>query len=220
MDKARLLFEKTGPARYISHLDLTRTFQRAFRRAGLPLSYSEGFNPHPYLSMARPLPVGVSSRCELLDFGLAEPADWKRLPGRISAALPLGLTVTGAWPASRKFQEIAQAAYQIGLEWDRPENTAAALAALLDGRPLPVVKKSKKGLVEINAAELVLAFSVTAPEERRAVVLATLAAGETSLGPGQLLEALLSAAGEGFAPWVRAEVTRTALLDGAGQVFR
>ena len=64
----RALFEKTGNARYISHLDLMRVFQRAFKRAGLPLTHTQGFNPRPSVSIALPLSLGVESRCELLDF--------------------------------------------------------------------------------------------------------------------------------------------------------
>ena len=229
MLRVRLLFEKTGPARYISHLDLTRTFQRAFRRADLPLSYSEGFNPHPYLSVARPLPVGVSSFCELLDFGLEDNARCtmhnaqfdNTLPGQISAALPIGLRVTGAYPAARKFQEIAWAVYTMELSWDGPaDGTCDCLNALFDGRPLPVIKKSKKGMVEINAAALVRDVALTAPDEGCVVLRAGLAAGETSLGPGTLLEALLAAAGDDLVPWARAGVTRLALLDNRGEVFR
>ena len=66
----RALFEKTGTAVYISHLDLMRLFQRAFKRAGLPLTHTKGFNPRPSVSIALPLSLGVSSRCELLDFDL------------------------------------------------------------------------------------------------------------------------------------------------------
>ena len=66
----RLLFEKTGNAVWISHLDLMRVFQRAFKRAGLPLTHTQGFNPRPSVSIALPLSVGVESRCELLDFDL------------------------------------------------------------------------------------------------------------------------------------------------------
>ncbi len=66
----RLLFEKTGNAIWISHLDLMRLFQRAFKRAGLPLTHTQGFNPRPSVSIALPLSVGVESKCELLDFDL------------------------------------------------------------------------------------------------------------------------------------------------------
>ena len=69
----RALFEKVGNARYISHLDLMRVFQRAFKRAGLPLTHTQGFNPRPSVSIALPLSLGVESRCELLDFELEHP---------------------------------------------------------------------------------------------------------------------------------------------------
>ena len=66
----RILFEKKGNAVWISHLDLMRLFQRAFKRAGLPLTHTQGFNPRPSVSIALPLSVGVESNCELLDFDL------------------------------------------------------------------------------------------------------------------------------------------------------
>ena len=81
-NKLRIRFEKTGRAVYVSHLDLMRTMQRAFLRAGFPLAYSEGFNPHAILSMALPLSVGTESVCELMDFRLREPADPAVLPER------------------------------------------------------------------------------------------------------------------------------------------
>ena len=74
----RLLFEKTGNAIWISHLDLMRLFQRSFKRAGLPLKHTQGFNPRPSVSIALPLSVGVESKCELLDFeidGLEVPCE-------------------------------------------------------------------------------------------------------------------------------------------------
>ena len=67
---ARLLFEKTGRAVWISHLDLMRLFQRAFKRSELPLTHTQGFNPRPSVSIALPLSVGVESYCELLVFDL------------------------------------------------------------------------------------------------------------------------------------------------------
>ena len=74
MDKLRLRFEKTGRAVWISHLDLMHTMQRAFSRAGYELKYSEGFNPHPQISIALPLSVCVQSYCEIMDFRLVRDA--------------------------------------------------------------------------------------------------------------------------------------------------
>ena len=97
MDKLRLRFEKTGRAVYISHLDLMHTLQRAFSRAGLRLKYSEGFNPHPQISIALPLSVGVASVCEILDFRLLTEADPAELPARLSAVMPEGIRVTDCY---------------------------------------------------------------------------------------------------------------------------
>lgn len=72
MDKYRMLFSKTGRAVYISHLDLMRTVTRAFMRAECKLKYSEGFNPHPNISIALPLSVGCESVCEIMDFKMRE----------------------------------------------------------------------------------------------------------------------------------------------------
>ena len=75
MAKLRLLFVKEEQASYISHLDLMRTFQRVFPRGGLELKHSQGFHPHPLISIVLPLPVGQSSDCELLDFEVEQEHD-------------------------------------------------------------------------------------------------------------------------------------------------
>ena len=100
--RLRLRFEKTGRAVYISHLDLMQTLQRAFSRAGYSLKYSEGFNPHPQISVALPLSVGAASLCELLDFRLTESTELSDMPEKLTAALPEGVTVTAAYEATRK----------------------------------------------------------------------------------------------------------------------
>ena len=94
MSEARIQFIKTDRARYISHLDLMRTFQRAFLRADLHVRHTEGFNPHAYVSIALPLSVGFSSQCEILEFGLPEGEDRSQVPERLTRALPEGITVT------------------------------------------------------------------------------------------------------------------------------
>ena len=232
MFTVRLRYEKTGVARFISHLDLMRTWQRAFRRTGLPLSYSEGFNPHPYLSIAQPLPVGVDSVCELLDFGLSTPVTFGTLPQRINQALPCGLSVLEARSAARKFRDIAWAVYRIRLRWDVSKEDGAVdtavvatqtLTKLLDGRPLPVLKRSKKGATEVDAAPLIQGFTIKSTLADSVEIEATLAAGDISLSPALLLEALLSAAdspsGAAFAPWCGVSILRLTLLDGSNTPF-
>ena len=106
MSEERIQFVKTGRARYISHLDLMRTFQRAFLRAGIPIRHTEGFNPHAYVSIALPLSVGFSSQCEILEFGLPEGTDLSEVPRRLTQALPEGVTVTRCYEGGRPIREL------------------------------------------------------------------------------------------------------------------
>ena len=83
----RLLFTKTGEAVWMSHLDLMRLFQRAFKRAGLHLTHTQGFNPRPSVSIALPLSLGMESRCELLDFELdGDEVTFKEIAERLNHA--------------------------------------------------------------------------------------------------------------------------------------
>ena len=94
MPELRLRFEKRGKAAYLSHLDVLRTFQRAFIRAGVQVKHSEGFNPHPKMSIAAPLQLGCESLCEVLDVSvLSGPED---LPAALNPVLPEGLRVSSA----------------------------------------------------------------------------------------------------------------------------
>ena len=90
----RLLFEKKGSAIWISHLDLMRLFQRAFKRAGLHLTHTQGYNPRPSVSIALPLSVGVGSGCELLDFDLdADTVSCDEICSRLNHSLVEGVRV-------------------------------------------------------------------------------------------------------------------------------
>ena len=131
MDKLRLRFRKTGRAVYISHLDLMQTMQRAFFRAGYPLRYSEGFNPHPLISIALPLSVGAASECELMDFRLKEDTDLAALPARLTAALPEGIEVLEAYEFTRKASGLKWLRVRGLFEYDDRDAAAMAAAARL-----------------------------------------------------------------------------------------
>jgi radical SAM-linked protein len=92
--RVRITFAKGESLKYISHLDLTRTWERVFRRAGLPVAYSQGFNPRPRFQIAAALPVGVIGRAELLDVWLSEPVAPEEVGARLQPALPSGLAVS------------------------------------------------------------------------------------------------------------------------------
>lgn len=104
----RIRFEKVGNAVWISHLDLMRVFQRAFRRGGILIRHSQGFTPRAHVSIALPLPVGTESVCELLDFDLAEGVSVPlcEIPDRLNATLPEGLRVLDIWEPEKKLREL------------------------------------------------------------------------------------------------------------------
>jgi len=91
--RIRITFSKTEAMRYTGHLDLILTWERTFRRAGLPLSYSEGFNPRPVINLASPLPLGFTSTAELGDFWLSEIIDPDKISTALASSLPPGLII-------------------------------------------------------------------------------------------------------------------------------
>lgn len=93
--RIRITFVKQGPLRYTGHLDLHKLWERAARRAELPLAYSQGFHPQPKMNMAAALPLGFSSRCEVMDIKLEHDIPLDNLPTRLNSTLPSGLQVVG-----------------------------------------------------------------------------------------------------------------------------
>ena len=135
MAKLRLLFTKEAQASYISHLDTMRTFQRVFPRAELHLKHSNGFHPHPIISIVLPLPVGQSSDCELLDFETVEETDGAGIAEKLNTGLPAGLRVRECYPVTRPVREFTFLRAQLELLYDNgvpagtasPSRTAASL---------------------------------------------------------------------------------------------
>lgn len=147
MPDQRIQFVKTGRACYISHLDLMRTFQRAFLRAGIHIRHTEGFNPHAYVSIPLPLSVGFSSQCEILEFGLPEGADMEAVPWRLTRVLPEGITVTRCYDAERPYKELCYVNYIITLEYDAgaPVGAENTIRRCWAEKSLVVSKKIQEG---------------------------------------------------------------------------
>src|SRR5512132_4355393 len=100
--RIRITFVKQGPLRYTGHLDLHKLWERAARRAGLPLAYSQGFHPQPKMNMAAALPLGFSSRCEMLDMRLEHDIPLDDLATRINETLPTGIRVVNIEPVDER----------------------------------------------------------------------------------------------------------------------
>ncbi|MBI2863277.1 MAG: DUF2344 domain-containing protein [Chloroflexi bacterium] len=142
VQRLRLTFGRDERLKYVSHLDMMRLWQRAFNRAGVPLAYSQGFSPHPRISTAAPLAVGVTSNCELLDVFLEPAGDPSAFLDRIEPEMPPGLRLTAAaevaldspsLPSRLRFAEY-ETAFAAGLP---AAEIASRLEALLSAPSLP-----------------------------------------------------------------------------------
>ncbi len=218
-EKLRLRFAKEGRAVYISHLDLMRTMQRAFQRAGYGLKYSEGFNPHPILSILLPLSVGMSSVCELMDFQLAQEADLTALPQRLTAAMPEGIRVLEAYPEGRKVRELKWLRIVGTLEYDTADANRMrdGLQRFFAQEAIVIRKKTKRGEGESDIAPAIRSIGFEASEGRVSLA-AVISAQEPTLNPELLVSALTQLAPE-LAPDF-AEFTRTEVYDAGMKIFR
>ena len=187
MDKLRLKFSKTGRAVYSSHLDLMRTMQRSFARAGLPLKYSEGFNPHAKLSILLPLTVGTASLCEYMDFSLAAETDLDRLPGQLNPFLPEGIEALEAYEAPGKGAELRW----LRLRGRMTGGRDAAFYRAFFARPEILVKKrGKRGERIDNIAPAIGTAEFTDGGPGRVLAELLLHAQEPTLNPDTMMTAL------------------------------
>lgn len=219
MRNVRIRYEKSGCAKYISHLDLNRSMMRLVRRAGIPLWYTEGFNPHPYMNFALPLPLGQIGLNEMADIRIDGEVENADIFERLKNAAPEGIRITGVENAGEDFKKIASAKYEIKFLFES-ENEAQSFSEqaekIMEGGLLSAEKKSKKGIKTINLCELVASFKTHA-EEKDVKIEAVLAAGsEKNLNAALLCEALQKQTELGSD---LIEIIRTALMNAEGERF-
>lgn len=215
MQTIRLWFKKEGLAKYISHLDLVRCMARALKRSGLPVWYTQGFNPHIYLTFALPLSLGQESECEIMQFRLVEELPLNEVKDRLNAALPAGLQVLAAALPQQDLQAIAAADYRVSLEGT--PGLAERFLAFARQPQIKTLKRSKKGPKEVDIRPLVLACDGEEGEGGRVLLSLRLAAGgQQNLNPALLIDAYCAQSGESVKT---ASIRRTALYDGAGAPF-
>lgn len=147
--RVRITFAKLGPLRYTGHLDLHRIWERATRRAGLPLSYSQGFHPQPKIQLASALPLGFSSRCELVDIWFNEPVALDGLPQRIQDAVPGGLHILNAQAVDERapaLQTLVESAdYEVTLrDPTDPLELTRRLAAVIESESIIRTRRNKQ----------------------------------------------------------------------------
>ncbi len=220
MSKLRLLFVKEAQASYISHLDLIRTFQRAFPRTELEIKHTQGYHPHPIMSIVLPLPVGQSSDCELLDFEVTQESDGAGIAETLNTGMPLGLRVLECYAASRPIRELTDLRADVELEYDGgvPAGGVDALRQLFARDSLVIEKRTKrKDLAEVDIAPMIHSAILT---EADGIIRAdvTVQAQNPGLNPQLLGKAIERYLPELTPDFIR--VRRKAILDAEGRDFR
>ena len=204
MSKWRVVFSKTGMGKYISHLDLLRCFTRAIQRSGLPVVYSQGFNPHQKMTFSLPLPIGVTSSCETVDIQFEDGLTAAEIQEKLNANLPMDIKVQKVHLPEAKAADITCAEYEMKGLSDQMVSEET-LRKFFGADEILVTKKTKKkGEKQINLMDYLHAWEVeeiTKDGFRLRVVLD--AGGERNLKPDILGNAIGEYLGVGsVADWV------------------
>ena len=208
--RALIRFGKQPRLRFISHLDLQRFFQRAVNRTGLPIAWSQGFNPHPVMSFGSALALGWTSEYEVIDIKLSAPMGRKRTEDAVRAALPEDLPVLEVRMVDDRHAApmslVRMSDYVVRLEGENAPAVIGQIPAFLEREVVDAVKKTKSGEKTINARPLVLSLEALDADRFRTRLMLT---ESQSIKP-ELLVGLLSDMAGVEAPMAR--VHRTMLL--------
>ncbi len=218
----RILFEKKGNAVWISHLDLMRLFQRAFKRAGLPLTHTQGFNPRPSVSIALPLSVGVESSCELLDIELEGDKVANRIVrGKLNDYLVPGIRVIKVYDNMQKIKHLALLDTIVTMEYDNgvPENAVQTIQELFSREEVLVEKKTKtNGIQDQNIIPMIKQLEIVQTDDKTILMKARICCQNPTLNPMLLHGAVVRYLPELTPDFVKNE--RIEIYDADGNVFR
>lgn len=162
VQRIRIRYAKRGPLRFTSHRDFARAFERAIRRAGVPIAYSQGFTPHPKISYASAAPTGVASEAEYLEIGLQRTVDPDELRQALDAALPPGIDVLDAVEAhgGNLADRVDASWWRVELPGLDDDALRSAVAAFMAADEVPVERMTKQGMRTFDARAAVTSMSV------------------------------------------------------------
>ena len=205
-------YQKGNEIAMISHLDIQRTLQRAFRRAGIPLLYSNGFNPHPQFSFATAAATGMSSKCEWFEVQLSEEMAPEEFVRRANEVMPQGMRVSGAFAAPENYGSLSAklraAEYRVELQFVEPvlkEKLAETLEAMLTGEII-IQKRTKGGIRPVDMRPYILRVSVGQVEGDQAALLVL---GKLQADGGLRVDAFIDALLERLDAHAAYEIHRT-----------
>lgn len=195
MREVRIRFSKTGQAKYISHLDVNRVFSRAFARAKINLWYTEGFNPHPYMSFSLPLSLGVESLCENVDIRIVDDLSDKELKSRLNDSLPVGIRVVDVYENFMDSKEICYSDYVFKFEFLDNETALEKIRDVLDSQTIMAQKKGKKGkkriLKETDIKQFIDKYNISIRDNNIVLNARLLAGAEKNLNPTLLFDTII-----------------------------
>lgn len=202
MPRFRIEFTKGDEVRFLSHLDVMKAFERAIRRAGMPIAFSEGFNPHPKMNFASALAVGVTSEAEFMDIELKENLPTTEVVKMLAKALPPGLDVktgrevpTGA-PAL--MSEVNRAVYQVKSTLEQavdPGQVADKLKDFMGLSEVVITKRTKKGLKPKDIKPGILGVDVLIEQDILKFTILTITGSEGNVRPEEVVQAFTERSG-------------------------
>lgn len=211
--RMRVRYAKGTPLQYLSHLDLTRLFERAIRRADLPIAYSEGFHPHPKIAFGPPLPLGLTSEAEYLDIQFAKPMVGD-LTYKLGSNLPQGVKILATKAIFRKTESLTAAInvaeYRAELKGiPKPDNFREVLTRLLEDKHLSVQRVTPKESKRVDIREHILEIRLEGSEEREILSMRLRVGQIGHARPREILAAILNHSDEEL---LRIPIQRTGLF--------
>ena len=195
MQEIRLRFSKTDTAKYISHLDINRAFQRAFSRAKINLWYTEGFNPHPYMSFSLPLSLGVESLCENVDIRIIDEIPYDEIKDRMNAALPVGIRIVDVYDDFMDSNDIGFSDYVYKFEFADNDTALERIKSVLEQDEILAQKKGKKGkkriLKETDIKQFIDKYNISIRENQIVLNIRLCAGGDKNLNPTLLFDTII-----------------------------
>lgn len=195
MREIRLRFSKTGQAKYISHLDTNRVFSRAFARSKLNLWFTQGFNPHPYMSFSLPLSLGVESLCENVDIRILDDISNDEVKKRVNDALPLGIRILDVYDDFMDCHEIVYSDYVYKFEFLDNEKALEKIKEVLKSDTIMAQKKGKQGkrrvLKETDIKQFIEKYSISIRDNQIVLNIRLLAGPDKNLNPSLLFDTII-----------------------------
>ena len=214
MREVRIRFSKTDRCKYISHLDINRCMSRALTRAKIPLWYTEGFNPHPYMSFSLPLSLGIESFVESMDIRIIGDITNEEIKKKMNEMLPDGIRILEVYDDFRQDKDIAYSDYVFKIQFNDNETALQKINNVLNSDEIIAERKVKKGkrkiFKETNLKPFIHKFNSSIRGEDIILNLRLMAGIEKNLNPTLLFDTIIKLIDMDF-EWK--SISRIAILD-------